>query len=388
MPRFVSVAAVAILPAFVLGSTPGGPPPAAPVAAVWRFVVGQIGLPHAIPATRQWEVAVDRHYGQPGNASGYSEILAAGRVLWAFGGTNPGGQSTPVAVYHGGRSWHASRLPAGLTGFISGASAPDARDIWAVSSYGGYVLHWNGKRWRVARQWNQPDALSGIVALSHRDVWVFGTSAYGAVAAGTWHFDGRSWRPVTGAGQDIYRASAVSAHDIWAIAAGPSGDSVVRYGRRSWRPVRAGRILAGVRWHDILAVSARDVWILGDAISSRGGGQLVLAHWDGKRWSRFATSLHAWAGELAEAGQGQVAATAVSSGLPGAGLIVEMTSAGHLTWWTLRSSLGSGVSAVAYDPLTHALWASGAILTRRGGNAALWTLTRRPALILTTGRGV
>lgn len=365
MPRYRSLgaAAVAILPAMILSPAAG------------RADVQQVSLHR--PATRspQWRMAVNLHYGQVPNSSGYSEILTAGHVMWAFGGTNPGGQSAPVAMFLAYGTWHDSALPAGLTNFISGASAPRPNDIWAISEYGGYVLHWNGTRWSVAKNWGQSSELTGVVAVNSRDVWVFGTSADGSRTVGTWHFNGRTWQPVNAVGADIYRASAVSVHDIWAIAAGPKVDSIERFGTRGWRHIRTGRVLVGVRWHDILAVSRNEVWILGTAPSSHGSGRLVLAHWNGRHWMRFDTSLEAWAGQLASVGSGSIVATAMSAGLLGDGLVIEMTSRGHLTSSTIASSLGSGVTDIAYVPRSHMLWASGAVLTRLGGNAALWTLT-------------
>ena len=127
-----------------------------------------------------FRVAATRHYGQPGNASGYSVIVATGRrEMWAFGGTNPGGQSAPVAVRLNGRAMTPSQLPAGLSGFISDASAPSDRDIWAASEYGRYVVHWNGRRWRVAKRWGH-GLITGLAAVSAHDVWVFGLAAAGS----------------------------------------------------------------------------------------------------------------------------------------------------------------------------------------------------------------
>lgn len=372
MPRIrsLSATAVAILPAIALSPAAGHASVRQPQPASQADPASQ-----AKPASQAWRLAIDRHYGQPGNASGYSEIVTAGRALWAFGGTNPGGQGSPVALIRVGQSWHVSRLPAGLTNFISAASAPDASDIWAISGYGRYALHWDGKRWQVAKRWSGQGALSGVTAISHRDVWVFGTSAAGVHTTGTWHFNGRSWVAVKAAGRDIYRASAVSARDIWAIAAGRRGDSIERLGKQGWRRIHTGRVLAGVRWNDILAESQHNVWILGDDASRLGSGRLVLAHWNGRHWTRIDTSLDAWAGQLASAGPGRLVATATSSGLLADGLIVQMTSQGHLTWSTIASSLGSGVSDVAFAPRTHTLWASGGILTRLGGDAAVWART-------------
>src|SRR5215469_17086106 len=84
-------------------SSGGGAPPPAPANARTSAAV--------------MRVATIRHYGQPDNASGFSIIIATGaRQAWAFGGTNPGGPSMPVAARWNGTTLTPSTLPAGLTG--------------------------------------------------------------------------------------------------------------------------------------------------------------------------------------------------------------------------------------------------------------------------------
>jgi len=325
-----------------------------------------------------WNLAATAHFGQAGNASGYSTILLAGQQLWVFGGTNPGGDSTPVAETLAGPRWVQSALPAGLTDFISDASAPSRHDIWAVSGYGRYVLHWNGRTWRVVRSWRGQGILSGVVATSYRSAWVFGTTAGGDRTLGTWRYDAGSWSQVPGLPRDISVASAVSASDIWAIDARPRSDAIVRFGGWHWHIVAAGRDITSIRWDDILAESDSDVWLIGNMSGSPAdGGRLVLAHWDGLDWTRFVTKLHAWAGRVAPAGPGRVIVTATSSGILPSGLIGLMTDPGHITWSALASSLGSGVSDAIYAARTGTIWASGGILTRLGGDAAVWARTAR-----------
>ena len=61
---------------------------------------------------------------------------------WAFGGSNVavGGQHA-VAAHWNGRAWAGGALPAGVSSEIIAASAPAANDVWAVSFFGGWVLH-------------------------------------------------------------------------------------------------------------------------------------------------------------------------------------------------------------------------------------------------------
>src|SRR5215469_17866301 len=88
----------------------------------------------ATTASSAFRMAVIRHYGLPGNASGYSVLVVTGsNQAWAFGGTNPGGPSAPVATWWNGDTTATATLQAGLTSFISDASATSSSDIWAVS---------------------------------------------------------------------------------------------------------------------------------------------------------------------------------------------------------------------------------------------------------------
>jgi hypothetical protein len=369
MLRIRSTAAVAgLVPAVALaGATHLAlAPPAAP---------GTSGTPHyarstVLASTPPYRVLVSSHFGQPGNASGYSAIVVTGtRQAWAFGGTNPGGPSTPVAEHWNGAAMTPSALPPGLTGFISDASAPSATDIWAASEYGGYVLHWNGTRWSIARRWGG-GMITGLTAVSADDVWVFGAVA-GGRGTGTWHFNGQSWRQLGRTAGTIYRASATSRRDIWAITAGTKADSVLRYDGKRWRPVRTGGVLAGVAASDILATSDHNVWVLGNKANGNAI-RLVLAHWNGVRWIRIDTHVRAFAGRLSAGTHGTVLVTATPADGSAAGLILQVNADGSHHVTAIRSGLGSGVSAVAAVRGTRLLLASGGVLTRLGGNAVIW----------------
>jgi hypothetical protein len=355
--RSVSAAALFLLPGLAVGVHVG------PAAAARPARTTDVA----------WSVAAIQHFGPAGNASGYSTVLLAGRQQWAFGGTNPGGASVPVAETLIGRRWIPSALPAGLTDFISDASAAGRRDIWAISGYGSYVLHWNGYRWGLARTWRGQGVLSGVAATGNRSAWIFGTTSGGSRTIGTWRYDAGSWTQVPGLARDISTASAISADDIWAIDARPHADAIVRFGGRRWRAVPAGSDITGLRWGGILAESDWDVWLIGDTSSSHaGGGRLVLAHWNGQGWTTYLTRFRAWAGRLAAAPRGRVIITATSSGIVPTGLIGLMAFPGQITWSQLRSRLGSGVSDATYAARTNSIWASGAVLTRLGGDAAIW----------------
>lgn len=321
-----------------------------------------------------WRIAAVRHYGAAHDASGYSAVVTTGKsTAWVFGGTNPGGASTPVALEWNGSHWRSWPLPHGLTGFISSASAPSANDIWAVSYTGGYLLHWNGRKWTVARRWHQRGPLTGVTALGPRDVWVFGTTAAGLRGIGTWHFNGRTWTRVTGLAAEIYQASAVSRHDIWAVAATRKGGLIEHYNGRTWRQVRTGGALGQARLDDVLALTRDNVWVVGNMPGHRGDGRLVVAHFTGRRWIRMMTPWHADTGRLAAAGTGGVWVTADNTGNRSDALIGRLCRGCHPRWVTVRWGLGTGITDIAVNRRTGTVWISGGFLTKAGGDAAVWS---------------
>lgn len=276
-----------------------------------------------------------------------------------------------MAVRWNGRKAAPARLPGRLTGFISDASAPSAHDVWAVSQYGGYVLHWSGRRWYVARRWHGGQ-ITDVMAISAKDVWVFGTTASGFTGTGTWHYNGTRWRKVAGPARAVFRASAASRRDIWAIAATSRANYVLRFNGTAWRRVRAGRLFNGVQLHDILAVSAQNVWVAGTTISKSGATSVALYHWAGHGWTRVLTRRDALAGNLAAGRHGTVLLTATPTSLAAAGLVIQASAGGLLSATVVSSPEGSGVSDVTVPAGRLEFWASGGILTRRGGDAAVW----------------
>ncbi len=372
------IAACATVPALLAGAAvgPANPHPAAaqPLPArSARLAAGTGGRP-ITTAGSAFQMTAGRHYGQRANASGYSVIVSTGPYsAWLFGGTNPGGPSAPVAAQWNGTVLTTATLPSGLSSFISDASATSGSDFWAASQYGRYLLHYDGVQWRVVKRW-QRGQITGLTAISPSDVWVFGTAADGTSDPGTWHFDGYSWQRVPGLAGSVCRATATSDGDIWAIAASPASYSILQYDGTSWQPVPTGSDLNGVQPHDILAISPDDVWVLGTKADTADGARLVLLHWNGAAWASLVTQVSAWAGRLAPGADGSVLVTATPADASASGLILEVSAFGGSPVVTAESWLDTGsVSDVALASGTRSLWASGANLTRLGGEAVVWT---------------
>jgi hypothetical protein len=337
------------------------------------------GVPARAAGALDWQVVAKVHYGSAGNASGYSAVIAPGKNdAWVFGGTNPGGPSSPTAERWNGQRWQSWPLPSGLNGFIVAAAGSSERNVWAVGE--GYALHWDGARWTVAKTWNSAGEITSVAVISRSDVWVFGSSTFsGEANLGTWHYNGRTWTRLagaTGVAASIYRASAISEADIWGITVSPRGGSVVHYNGTGWGDVPAAdRVLAGTQLDDVLAVSWHNVWVSGMTQANAADGRLILAHWNGRCWTRFTAPWMVQQPErFATDGQGGIWIPVVTGGDSPATWILHLARDGTWTRTKIAVAAGSGVGVgdLALIPGTTTLWGAGGMVTTAGGDAAIW----------------
>jgi hypothetical protein len=334
------------------------------------------GSPARAAEAPDWQIAAKVHYGPSGNASGYSTVIAAAKDdAWVFGGTNPGGPSSPAAEHWNGKRWQAWRLPAGLNGFIVAAAASSANNVWAVGE--GYALRWNGVRWTVAKSWSQASGITSVTAISPTDVWVFGSSSFsGEPSVGAWHYNGRTWARAGGIAEAIYRASALSPGNIWAITASPRGGSVIHYQGSAWAEVPAAdSVLADTQLNDVLAASPGNIWVSGTTPANAADGRLVLAHWNGKSWKRFVAP---WPVQQTERfttdGAHGIWIPVVAGGDSPATWILHLSRTGKWTRTKIPAGRydGVGVGDLALVPGTSTVWGAGGLVTTAGGDAAIW----------------
>jgi hypothetical protein len=159
--------------------------------------------------------------------------------------------------------------------------------------------------WRV-QQSPSPGTISnqleGVAANSPADVWAVG--GYGSLdGQGTLaeHFDGAAWRrvPTPNMTEDqnaFHAVSAVSATDVWAVGSWgrPLGDStefqplIEHWDGHAWRIVDGATNGSQGNLTGVAAISADDVWAVGDSYSIRSGNGLLFEHWDGTSWTSVA----------------------------------------------------------------------------------------------------
>ena len=297
-------------------------------------------------------------FGPRGSYAAYTSVAVSGAHAWAVGGYGVAGNGLPTAAYFSRGRWSRSAVPGnpGYVGGIAAVSADSPADAWAVSP--GAVLHWHTGKWSIARKWNLNGGppgpyKSGITAFSPGNVWVFGGGTFGN---GTWHLNDGKWTKITGA--SIFMASALSAHDMWAIG-GAGANSILHYTGHRWQIVTSAS-LKGLQFGSIFASSAASVWMTASPTGKTG---LRLLHLHGTRWTAYAPP---WslplsavdpgglpAGGLSPDGHGGFWLSAFSSGT---NWLLHFSSSG--AWSRVRMG-GDAVRSIARVPGTASLWAAG-----------------------------
>jgi hypothetical protein len=353
-----------------------------------------------------WRQIISRHYGP---ATSYSQFFAVAALsktnAWAFGG-NMAGQGNPVkgvpvALHWNGTSWAGTALPAGMTDAIAEVSAPAANDIWAVTRTGGWILHWNGAKWLIAKHVSAAGplvgAFSGVTAFSPTNVWVFGGGGGPLSGLGTWHYDGHAWTELTaGQAAGLEVASAISAKDMWAVGGTKSAQSAIeRYSGKSWYLASTKGIPAG-QWQytGVRALSDKDVWVTASRLANDSNVPYLL-HYNGTAWT---ASPLPWPvpsggsgslGNPVSDGHGGMWFTGETNTAPSASTVtvalyvIHRTAAGQ---W-LRTKVGGGTTGnasgvnlmnLALIPGTASVWGAGAQYGNR--QAVIWAYGQVGAL--------
>lgn len=246
--------------------------------------------------------------------------------VWAVGG-----HGVAYTLHWDGAVWNVVAAPnPGLQSYLDDISVVAANDIWAVGSIAAangavqtLTAHWDGTNWTQIPSPNVafPDNtgfyssyFNGVAAVAANDVWAVGQYLVGnTLHTLVEHWDGAQWRIVpspdaaTGDGR-LWAVAAASAGDVWAV-----GESRIADFNSS------GQALAlhwdGSRWNlstapqpssfgisplfGITAVSATDIWAVGNWETDTQGLSTFTLHWNGSGWSQVSSP------DMAGSGTGQ-----------------------------------------------------------------------------------
>lgn len=256
---------------------------------------------------RRWDGVSWGQTNPPGGP--ISELYAATMIsrtdAWATGNF----QGRALANHWDGSSWTQVPTPPPEPNtegeFLVAVDAAAGDDVWAVgetrlpccSDTKPLVEHWDGESWSrvpyTLPYGNTLGLLLGITAISRTDAWAVG-STYGEQGATLLlHWDGYSWEPVTdilttnsGAGLGLLTAvDAVSADDIWAVGVG-RGPVLAHWDGRVWTRLRAPGKHTYEKLTGVAAVATDDVWAVGSYGDNPTPDHTRILHWDGDRWQR------------------------------------------------------------------------------------------------------
>ena len=332
------------------------------LAAGGVTAAGQAPVAAAVrPDAGGWRIAL-RVSGP--NAPYFSAVTATGPASgWAFEGFQFGGTDRAAAWQLTGRGWHRAAFPGRPGELVTRAAAASPGNVWAIAQdFPGpttRVLHWDGTRWSVARQFRR--AAGGVAVLGPRNVWVFGFG-FGARSLGAWHWNGHRWTaPPSGHGLTAGRGLA--ADDVWAVG----GRLVAHWNGHRWERTSVAALLPrkAVTVHprlvDIYEQSPSSVWAVGSGYREQGGGPVVVLHFDGHAWSRTAQGSAGNPAQIVPDGSGGLwIPVPAIDGIDGAdGQIMHLTG-GHLTPAPLPvSPEEASVQSIANVPGTTRSFAAG-----------------------------
>ena len=246
------------------------------------------------------------------NASTNDNVLKAVAAIstnkvWAVGYSVQGASKsslvkrTLIERYYG-TSWHIVGSPNVGTGdnILTGVAAISSKDVWAVgySPNGALALHFDGMVWHVV---SAPSAcqFNAMTAISANDLWAVGNMSLQPCAE---HFDGTSWTlvhtPAMGSSDNtLLGVSASSSTNVWAVGTYCTGNGCDMGGgvfqtmifhydsSHRWSVVASPNPSAYVnQLNAVTVISATNVWAVGSENTNITTSAPLIEHFDGTSW--------------------------------------------------------------------------------------------------------
>jgi hypothetical protein len=225
----------------------------------------------------------------------FTAVVATGNTTgFAFDGIGaPGGETAWQRTGHTGAAWKKVPFPGKTNEEVAYAAASSPTNVWAFGNNlfnGSRVLRWTGSKFAVVKTFG--GSITAASVLGPKDVWVYGLPAGGGVPViGVWHYNGRTWSRT---GKNISGGSALNDHNVWAFTT----TSVEHWNGHTWTatpvsrllPPRDSRGLNHPQVVGILALSASNVYAIGNGNRQDEGGPLVVLHFNGHKWSKLAAT--------------------------------------------------------------------------------------------------
>jgi hypothetical protein len=165
---------------------------------------------------------------------------------------------------------------------------------------GTLAEHWDGSAWTIAagsvdtRYFDEK--LLGVAAVASNDVWAVGNvkreGFYDPGVPLTMHWNGSAWSQVAVPGSGwLSSVAALSSTNVWAAGATRTATQIERWNGSSWAVVPSPSPGPKARLDGIAAVSPNDIWAAGWFVDNAFGGipRTLIEHWDGSSWTIVAS---------------------------------------------------------------------------------------------------
>ena len=178
-----------------------------------------------------------------------------------------------------------------------------------------FAEHWNGTRWTVVQTPNAGVNFNSFYAAAATGGWAWGVGEYLNSLPGPGAYrslERLGWRiadtPQPGSMRDmLFGASALSPKDVWVVgdqegANGSFETLVEHWDGTAWSVVPSPDPgIAGNHLYAVDAVSADNIWAVGQELTGKVPDVGLVEHWDGRRWSVVPLPAATSASELLDA---------------------------------------------------------------------------------------
>ena len=309
-------------------------------------------------AGSRWRVA----FVASTNFSAFTGIAAlSARDVWAVGINQPPGpfaDQTAIIRRWNGRSWKGVSLPATYKrAYLFTVAGSSPSNVWVLGQWRNgkgldghlFALRWDGRRWSRIGWWVGYDQVTAAVVLSRTDVWMFASSP--------WHYNGHGWKMYK-LPFGLFQASAISANDVWAVGVDDASFAPVlaRWHDGRWVSEPVPSLGSRASFADLVALTDRDIWIVGDTGSSTGPRALSLRR-NGGRWTRYKVKFPVPFGTVADDGHGGLWAAFNGFGIA---QVAQLSGgAWHLVNLPRVTGKGTAVLELARVPKSRTVYAAG-----------------------------
>lgn len=321
-------------------------------------------------------------------------------VLTACSAFAVGGKST--VDQWDGADWNQQQIAAPANSTSAGVSAVTGLSTTNVYAAGSYtpsssgtaeplIEHWNGSAWSVSAApvlTTGSGNLTGVAASAAADVWAVGANVQGANQVGlTEHWNGTAWAQVPTANPTSHTTlaavAAVSPTSAWLVGSSlpNSGGSVStafiqHWDGTSWTVAPSPALPSNSQLVAVNALSASNVWAVGQTTAASGATKTVTEHYDGTSWTLVPSPTPGTSAQLT--GVSITSTGVVASGYyfpSGASqqtLLLRLDSTGT-SWTQIPTPTLGGISPqlLAIDGTSGNYWAVGGLFNNGGASVPI-----------------